>query len=565
MFRAFCRGGQTKGWWATVLAALTLLGASSVAHAQTLHQLVADANPGDTIVLGAQTYVLDQRLVIDKSLTIVGQGRDLTFIEASAGFTDDRLFNIGGTLANPLANVRLADFTLDAMSNTNVGQGIAMSHGSGHSVENLRIRNIAATTFPHGIFGSTNVTDSVFAGNEILNIGEHSEWGAGIRLSGGSGGNLIDGNFISDVGRGGILLNNGSRDTRIVNNVVQNIGLLNPNPDPLVRLGIEVWGTSLDVIDDNRNVVIEDNQMDHWLSVSTQADVAVRRNIVTGPQLGDGIGFSGLEAVTAERVIFTDNVVAGGQHLGISTSSTGVEDLIFWARNTIQNAETWGAQIQGDTGGAHRMYFYDNVIEGTRGTAASLFPSQAGHAMRFNDNAFGIVLDSNQLVNNDGAAIQLLGSNLDQFVVIDNLITGNDRAIAGSFPGDDLHWANNTVAGNNINNSLSSKGFPDGPPPTPTINVTGDLLVGIILDLKLLGMDSVTLTDVLWDLGEGIPLTGEQIQYAYLQEGEHLVSAIAWTDYGFGVLAQTTLTIVPEPATIALVGVFAAAILRRRL
>jgi len=87
-------------------------------------------------------------------------------------------------------------------------------------------------------------------------------WGAGIRLGHGSSRNRVEDNAISNTGRGGILCNDGSTDLVIRNNTVGGSGG--------EGLGIELWGGC-------HRSLVEDNQIDHWLSLDLSDYCAVRR------------------------------------------------------------------------------------------------------------------------------------------------------------------------------------------------------------------------------------------------------------------------------------------------
>src|SRR4051812_16724592 len=59
----------------------------------SLRQAVIDANPNDTIVVPAGTYVLNSVIIIDKKVEITGAGAGSTTIDAS-GNAPHRIFNL---------------------------------------------------------------------------------------------------------------------------------------------------------------------------------------------------------------------------------------------------------------------------------------------------------------------------------------------------------------------------------------------------------------------------------------------------------------------------------------
>jgi len=57
-------------------------------------------------------------------------------------------------------------------------------------------------------------------------------------------------------------------------------------------------------------------------------------------------------------VVVTDNIVNRGAHIGLSVSNTPVKNNVFWGYNTVRDCIQFGAQLQGETGGIARHYFY---------------------------------------------------------------------------------------------------------------------------------------------------------------------------------------------------------------
>ena len=108
------------------------------------------------------------------------------------------------------------------------------------------------------------MTDSRITDCRIENIGLEAEYGGGIRLAWGSDRNEIAGNVVHNTGRGGIFGDH-SAELVIRKNRVSGSG-----GD---GLGIEIWGGC-------PRSLIEDNTVDHWLSVDRGHQSAVRRNIV---------------------------------------------------------------------------------------------------------------------------------------------------------------------------------------------------------------------------------------------------------------------------------------------
>ena len=182
------------------------------------------------------------------------------------------LLYVGGGLSEMigifgLANVTVTSLTLDGNGSAAVKDGILAGSSSGLRLENLIIRNFGnAPEGPRGIRFDPDVTDSVISGNRIENIGTGSAWGAGIRLSWRSSRNQVTDNIIANTGRGGIFCDNDATDNMILRNTVTGSGG--------EKLGIEVWSGC-------HRALIEDNLIDHWLSLDGSNYCAVRRNTVS--------------------------------------------------------------------------------------------------------------------------------------------------------------------------------------------------------------------------------------------------------------------------------------------
>src|SRR4029077_2766869 len=203
--------------------------------------------------------------------------------------------------------------------------------------------------------------------------------------------------------------------------------------------------------------IVEDNVIDHWLSLDTSSYVAVRRNVVS--DTSGAVKLIGLELAGGINDVFTDNVVEDGMQTGISVSGGKPKDNVLWAHNTIRLASIWGAQIQGQAGGATHHYFYDDAFLLTRGDDA--FGSAAGHhGFRMNGNCFALTVDASRMIANAGEGIQFSQTGFDQLTFIGNTIADNGGpSVSGDPGGTDLLWTANIVQRNGTDTQLTSRGF----------------------------------------------------------------------------------------------------------
>jgi len=485
------------------------------------------AGDGDTVQIGAGTWEIASAIQARSHVSIVGVGCNLTTIRF-IGKSPSAMLQIKG-----VSDVVVSKMTLDGDNLVQAAQGIEAENASKLKLSDLRVVNLgAASGFgPHGIYFAANVSESVIANCEMANIGTGSEWGAGIRISHGSSNNNIIGNTIEKTGRGGILADNDSTDLVIRSNRVSGSG---QSGGPKTHgLGIELWRGC-------HRSVVEDNRIDHWLSVDSSNQVAVRRNVIF--DMTGAHQWAGLELVNAQDDAFTDNTVDRGAKVGISISGDGPKQRVYWGYNTIRRASTWGAQVQGEAGKASRMYFYKNTFTGTaRSTPNTLFAPQ-GHGVRFNGNAQNIVLDSNTIIANQGAGVQLAGSNLADLVFQRNAITNNSQdAVVGDVSG--AMWIDNALTGNGRNTVLPAL-VPQVKPPTASVRCSGRAVVGEPISFWLEPAGGVgEIVAVLWDADDGIPATTATIKHVYATPGKYRVTAVGWDTSGRGVMGEMMLDV----------------------
>jgi hypothetical protein len=308
--------------------------------AAAIQQAIDASSAGDTVRMPEGTFLLNRTLHAKTGVKLLGASRDRTVLKFNARTQTD-FIDLSGT-----RQVELAGFTLEGGGDPNAHDGIFARTGGGHFIHHLAIQNLGSANGPLGIhfIGSdgnyTNgVCDCVIADNVFRNIGVSSEWGAGMRFSWGSSRNQVLRNLVDNTGRGGILANDGCSGLIISDNKIGRSGR------KAEKLGIEVWR-------DCDDGVIEDNYIDHWLSLGGVKRAAARRNTISAPAMD--IAFIGLEMIGQDLVV-TDNRVEGAQQIGVSVSNNASNQWHYCAYNIIRNMVQWGAQLQGDKDGARML------------------------------------------------------------------------------------------------------------------------------------------------------------------------------------------------------------------
>ena len=479
---------------------------------------------GDTIYFPSGMFHISDAIRLKSYTVMVGEGQDNSTIQFM------------GTNLAPLVDIQekthieIANLCLDANNNSNASNGIEAYQGSEHFLHDLWIKNF---TFnypdwggPQGIVFYGEVMDCMISNNLIENMSIESEWGAGIVVGWGSSNNKILNNTINNTGRGGILCNNGSTDLVIQNNIVTG--------SHGEGLGIEIW------VDCDR-AVIEDNIIDHWLSVGGGHYCAIRRNVISDTT--GIVKYIGLEvAWENDNHIITDNIVSDGFEQGMTVSNTPPKEYIFWGYNTVQYADNWGIQILGDTGGASYLYFYKNTFEYSRKT-----DDFSGQGIFFHDDCNYITFEENEIINNEGAGIT--GGDPDSEVMnhlsfINNTIANNAEASIENDPGgENLEWENNEIYGNGYDVQLESRGF-DNQKPIADFNIPASGVVGeeIVFTNNSYDPDG-EIGHVLWDFDDSYPVSDFSPTHIYTKPGEYRVTLLIWDEPGRGARAEHFITI----------------------
>ncbi len=477
------------------------------------------AAAGDEVFLPAGTYRISNNLSPLSNTKIYGAGAASTTI-LYVGTDAHSIFNMLN-----LTGVEIAYATLDGDNGASqVINGIKAQACTNLYVHDLTIQNIGPANTGDGVKLTATVTNSQFVNCKFSNIGITNGWCSAFRISQGSSNNIISGNTIDNTGRGGILCDNNSTDLQIRNNTVTHSNG--------TRLSIELFGGC-------DRAVVEDNNVDHWLSISGSSFAAVRRNYMNPT---DGVSTIGLECVTSHDSIFTDNT-----SITQSTSiSGGPEQYDFFAYNNISNCPLWGIQVQYPN--CSNLYFYKDTYAST--VNGSGVPNSNGFGFRINGGGVQfLTLDGLTITNNPSWAIQALGVTQNpgvDYISIVNCTITNNRTPYSFSPIPNLEWANNTVSGNTSNNNVpASSGFTDQKP-TAVINGPSTVIAGHTATFTSASTDpDGTIAHTLWDLNAGAPVAATSASYTYTTPGTYRISLLVWDNVGRGAHAEKTLTVLP--------------------
>lgn len=258
------------------------------ANYPTIQQAITAANPGDTILVDAGTYPLEN-LTITKSITLIGASASSTVIDDAGRGHGILIKQTSGvsisqiTIENPrgVANEITVLASFDVVIKNNIIQTTVASSANGVSVVN-----------------STRVT---IRGNTITGNSN------GIDVEGGFS-NTIQTNMISTNGATGIFLS-GSQGNQVKNNLLQNS-----------QVGLEVWDNSTgNTI--FRNNVTQNSLNGVWIR-NSNGNLIVQNNIEKNNSTGSSQPTTGiyLENSSGNRFYYNNIVRNARQMLGVLSS-----------------------------------------------------------------------------------------------------------------------------------------------------------------------------------------------------------------------------------------------------
>ncbi|MBM7563624.1 NPCBM/NEW2 domain-containing protein [Paenibacillus sacheonensis] len=502
-------------------------GADTLDDRAGIQAAIDAAQAGDTVLLPKGTYVLSGTVNGKSGVTIKGENRDGTIVKY-AGSTDTFMFKFLNA-----SNAAIKNMTLDGNNSSILMSGAVSEGGSGNVMSGLKVKDFVASEGfgPHALLGD-HTDHLTVSDNVITNIGVQSIWGAGVRVGWNSTNAVIERNVIADTGRGGIFLNDGSSGAIVRNNRITGSGK-------------KENGLSIELHTNTDNSIIEDNDVDHWISAVRSKTIAVRRNTVHAT---DGsVGAIGLE-IMADNTVTTDNVVDGGQQVGIQQSPGPGHQL--WGYNVVKNLVMWGMQLQG--AGASEteqfQYFYKNSFMNTQlGNPKAAYPGYEGNGIRIHGNSQNLTFDSNLISGNGRKAIELTGApGVDKLIFTNNLFYGNKDVTMDPYPTDakDLEWSGNLVYKNGDNAQPASRGFANA---KPKADFTIPLLVreGEPVTFNSTSTDNGSIATYLWDFGTGLPSASPKPTFVYDQAGIYRVTLVVWDNEGRAGLKESIILVRP--------------------
>lgn len=420
------------------------------------------------------------------------------------------------------SDISIKNITIDGNNETLADTGIFAKTSDNLFISHVTVKDFARNDgVLYGIKFSSNVKNSEVSDCTITNIGVNNTYGTAIRLEGNGvlSKNKILRNNISYVGRGGICGYN-SEDLVIQNNIISNSALKTSN------LAIELWQGC-------HRGVIEDNIMDHRVSIDGSDYCAIRRNSIYNP--GTVKGYS-LELIGSDNCIFTNNSAIGGHETGILVANNEPKNYIYWGYNTIKNTKYNGAQLQGNTGFAKYHYFYKTQF----------LNSAEKNGVWFNGNCDYMTFDSCTFSGNASRGLSFSGSNVDHLTIENCSISNNVTEAFGPYSGyTALELTNNKITGNGSNANPAPAAF-GNKKPVAAISSPATGSVGQAISFQSSSYDpdeGDSILHLLWDFGDGIPSVDTNPTYTFNKAGTYRVTLLVWDQAGRGDIVEKTITI----------------------
>lgn len=548
------------------------------------------AGAGDTLYFPNGTYPMTQVIKLKDGMKVLGESKTGTVLKwTSLGVSKNFIYGGGSqdNATNP-RNMEIGNLTVDGDNILSERSGaLLFEHTDGINIHDIVMQNIQLSqTGQNALYFKQNVDDSTVHGCEFYNIGVRYKrgetlsditytsepWGAAIRVAWGSERVTLEDNYIENTSRGGILCNNGSHHLTIRRNTIKGsaINSLNKNGRrAYLGLGLELWSGCGDS-------VIEDNQIDQWMSIVRCDRVAIRRNRVEENTKipGEDVEYYksyGYE-LNVSNSIFTDNYSGKGHVLGMSLIGSGAGDSDtsatthnYFGNNQFVNSMQWGAQFygQGNLGIDHN-YFYKTDFIDTRSDLYEpvvSYQNLAGTAIRIDGNTADMTFEECKF-SGGREGIGFCGRpGLDRFYFTGCEIKDNWRAAnhpSGMYSGETIstYWDstnqkgftafetnNMTVSGNERTNSLPANIPFDNALPTAGFTASGNEVGKAVTFVSTSTDSDGAIASYLWDFGDGLPETGANPTHTYTAPGEYPVTLVVWDDSGRAARYTKTLSI----------------------
>jgi nitrous oxidase accessory protein len=220
----------------------------------TIESAITNANDGDTIFVKKGTYV--ENPVINKSVSLVGEERDTTVIDVTAGLKVERdnVTITGLTIYDGWQGIAISANYCNISGNkiTNATYGIVLVNSKNNSITGNMLQSI----------GLSAAIQLSYSNNNLVNNNYIDSCTEGIQLRAGSSNNTVTGNMIIDCRDVAIRLLGEYSPPR----------WYDPSDNTIMGNNISNSGCGTTVYGSNRNIISNNNYVNNTVQFSANED-----------------------------------------------------------------------------------------------------------------------------------------------------------------------------------------------------------------------------------------------------------------------------------------------------
>ncbi len=415
------------------------VGGSGEGNYTKIQDAINDANPGDTVFVYAYSSPYYENLIVDKSISMIGEDKDTTVIEGdwvseyvveiSADWVNISGFTIryGGEEWEATGILSISNF--NTISGNNISNndyyGIRLYYSSGNTITDNTISNNKYGIDLYESSGNTitgnNISNNKYgiyldeSSSNTITDNTISNKREGILLFSSNNNNILGNSFFND----GLFVYD-SYDNNVENNTVNGKPLvyLEDESDKVIdyEVGQVILVNCDNIIAENLNLSNTDHGIELWKTDNSM----IRNNDFSNNERGIYIRLSNSNNITGNNISNNKRGISFGSYsnsnniTGNNISSNG-HAIIFWYRNS-NNTITDNTLSNNDYSCIRLDCSSGNTITGNN----------------ISNNEYGIYLDESSNNNN----------------ISGNNISNNGHGIRLSYS-----TCNNTITGNNISNN----------------------------------------------------------------------------------------------------------------
>lgn len=501
---------------------------------------------GGTVNIAAGTYREDSDILVQRSVTLQGQGRDSTVLEGGAAHRVLTLSGAGGwDLSDDI------DVTIDGLAvkdgSSNRGSGIAALGGVNLLLANSLVENnrsdLDATAMAGGLF--FNQTGSSIIRNTTINNNFSNDIGGGLVVYGIHQLSIENSTLSNNRASG----NGGAIDSNSLNAAIEIVGgRLIANSSASNGGGISVNDTYLSIdgtefsanVADGRGGAI--NAFDGTVDIK---NATFAENIATSG-VGGAIAANG--NLTIEEALFENNIALEGGAIALQVEGNSSIDRTTFFSN---DANYYGGAIRLDGGQkltVSNSTFYENTTDG-KGGAVRVISTSPGVFNLINStvtqneaNSDGgglsiatrgdVTVENSTVVNNRSGGVGG-GIDIQNFVkspaIRRTIVAGNTSSFANPIPdvrGDFVSGGRNLIQDRRGSRGYVGTDLPDGTDPglaTLADNGGGLLTAALLPGSAAINAGGTVASDALDQRGFSIVGDRDIGAYEYLAEGASTV------------------------------------------